>query len=72
VFWDELHLLVDEFCDFCKVGSDFAVREGLRRAAIHSSTHNGDFHTIEKPMEGDVLSSVRKKLQLHCCVMVVV
>jgi hypothetical protein len=71
VVGNELHVLVDEFCDFCQVGSDFVVREGLRCAAIHSGTHNGDFDAIEKPKKGDVLASGGAKLQLHFCVMVV-
>jgi hypothetical protein len=70
--WDELHMLVNEFCDFCKVGSDFVVREGLRGATIHRCPHSGDFHPIEKPKKGDVLSSGGARLQLHFCVMVVV
>jgi hypothetical protein len=65
-------MLVYEFCDFCEVGSDFIVREGLCGAAIHSGTHNGDFDAIEKPKKGDVLASGGAKLQLHFCVMVVV
>jgi hypothetical protein len=58
-------LLVDEFCNFCKVGSDLPAKDiffsiGPKDnthvvAAIHSCTHNGDFHTTKKLRKGDVL-----------------
>jgi hypothetical protein len=51
VIWIELHLLVEDCCDFSEVVFHLLVGVGMRCAAQHGIAHNGGVYSIEKAKE---------------------
>jgi len=49
----ELHVLVEEFCDFGEVVLHLLVGVGVRCAAQHCVAHDGSFNSIEEAEEDD-------------------
>ena len=66
VIWIELHLLIEDCCDFSEVVFYLLVGVWMRCAAQHRVAHNGGVYSIEEAEEDGTRHFVL------CCVVVVV